>query len=282
MIVTLDFSVSGAFNPQTLFQEISIKSSEGASSTFNIYLQIIKDVAKLRTFPDSIVQSVLLDTRTSIPIVVSNYGSQSANIEMGLPDIPWMKSSVNTFTLEAGKNFTFNLVLLPSSGVVPINTYIGKIAFNFEEGTFFVPFNLQITSNENGTLEIEVVDEFTYYAEGSPRVAEASITLIDSFGEEIKRTAFDGTTSIELLSGYYELTVGADKHGTYRSVIFVQPGTTTSILTFISRQLVDVYWKVVPTEIPDEYDIILETVFETYVPVPVLTITPNGNSFLPF
>ncbi len=47
---------------------------------------------------------------------------------------------------------------------------------------------------------------------------------------------------------------------------------TNEVTAFISRQTVTYQWTVVPTSIPDNYNIQLQAVFETEVPIPVVTI----------
>ena len=48
-----------------------------------------------------------------------------------------------------------------------------------------VPFTFRALSDAKGDLRITAVDEYTYYAEGAPKVAGAAVTLRDAVSEEV-------------------------------------------------------------------------------------------------
>jgi len=86
----------------------------------------------------------------------------------------------------------------------------------------------------------------------------------------------NGQVSVPAIQeGYYRLRVRADLHHPYEGTIFLTPGTTNDVVAFCARETVRYTFTVTPTEIEDRTNIIIETVFETNVPFPVITIEPS-------
>ena len=109
-------------------------------------------------------------------------------------------------------------------------------------------------------------------------MAGAKVTLADPY---TGATVAQGTTGengeltlLNVPEGDYALTITASQHGVYRSAYKVLPGITNSTEAFVQRQTVSYNWTVVPTTIPDNYKIKLESTFETNVPIPVVTVDP--------
>jgi len=124
-------------------------------------------------------------------------------------------------------------------------------------------------SDAKGDLRITAVDEYTYYAEGAPRVAGAAVTLRDAVSEEV---VTQGVTDAQgewvarqLPEGFYQIEVREDKHRSYRDLGLVVAGFETNIIAFLPREAVRYIWTVVPTEIEDRTKITIETVFEAFV-----------------
>ena len=59
------------------------------------------------------------------------------------------------------------------------------------------------------------------------------------------------------------------------ATVLVQAAQTNETLAFLSRETVQYIWTVTPTQIEDRTRITIETVFETVVPVPVVTMRPS-------
>src|SRR4029450_2674317 len=78
-----------------------------------------------------------------------------------------------------------------------------------------------------------------------------------------------------LVEAYYRVETRAEGHGDFRATVLLAAGRTNDVLAVLPRQTVQYLWTVVPTEIEDRTKITIETVFETVVPVPVVTIEPN-------
>ncbi|GCA96316.1 carboxypeptidase-like regulatory domain-containing protein, partial [Microcystis aeruginosa] len=138
-------------------------------------------------------------------------------------------------------------------------------------------FNFRAISEAKGNLNISVVDELFFFAEGSPRLENATITLLDPFTGTVISSEKDADgilSKTDLAEGYYKLRITADNHDAYEQNIYIGAGETEDIQAFLSRQTVKYTWTVTPTEIEDRYIITVQSTFETDVPIPVVTIDP--------
>ena len=143
-----------------------------------------------------------------------------------------------------------------------------------------VPFSFRAVSEEKGSLQVTVEDEYTYFAAGSPRVTNATVILSDALSGRPVLTNYTGADGILLLSNlteaYYFVDVRADAHGHYRETALVVADQTTNIVAFLPRQTVRYSFTVVPTTIEDRYVFQVDSTFETQVPIPVVTISPSS------
>ena len=95
----------------------------------------------------------------------------------------------------------------------------GQFAINCANGNG-VPVSFRITpvSSENGTLIVDVCDEYTYYTAEKPHVSGAKVRVTRPNTNEVVAegtTGSDGLFTKELPAGYYTLEVTADKHDSY-------------------------------------------------------------------
>ena len=68
------------------------------------------------------------------------------------------------------------------------------------------------------------------------------------------------------------MSITAPRHAEYQATIQIEGGQTNTQNIYLQYQAITYSWNVVPTEIPDEYSFELVVVFETNVPIPVVTI----------
>lgn len=141
-----------------------------------------------------------------------------------------------------------------------------------------MPYTFRALSDAIGALRILSVDEFTYYAEGAPKVTNAAVKITDAITGTVFNTNTGPTGDLllpALVESYYYVDVTAEKHSSFRDLVRLEPGTTNMVTALMSRQSVTYTWTVVPIQIEDRYTITVETTFETAVPKPVVTIEPN-------
>ncbi|MCB1126245.1 MAG: hypothetical protein KDM81_07100, partial [Verrucomicrobiae bacterium] len=260
---------------------LRISSNEGAGGKvlFGVTVEALRP--KLVARPSSLQAGVLRGKSRALEFSVSNEGGrESGTLNVALPDVPWMSlASVNPIpSLQPGQSNIVTLQLTPSADL-PLGLYTGNLAIASDTTFLSVPYNFRALSDGVGNALITVVDEYTYYAEGAPKVEGATVTLRDPFTYAVAaqgQTGADGTfQTIDLMEGYYNLEVTAPKHTTTRYSILIEPGNTLEETVFISRQTVTYTWKVEPVEVEDHYKIVIETEFETVVPTPVITVEPS-------
>ena len=64
--------------------------------------------------------------------------------------------------------------------------------------------------------------------------------------------------------------------GTFKTTLLVPADQTFDLRAFLPREMVSYRWQVTPTTVPDRYEFVLQTTFETYVPIPVVTVDPGS------
>ena len=199
-------------------------------------------------------------------------------LELRLPDAAFLRaaSPVSLPSLNVGESTNVSLLLQPASDQ-ELTFYSGSVVIAGGEASLSLPFNFRAVSEAVGNLSLSVEDELTYFAEGSPLLGNATITLMDPFSGAVIFSEKDADGVLQkqsLAEGYYKLRVTADNHDSYEQTFYLGAGETESIQAFLSRQTVKYIWTVTPTEIEDKYTISIESVFETDVPIPVVTIDP--------
>lgn len=280
--VPLDYTVSAldATIPGGLVK-LRLTSNEGAGAEilFGVTVEALRP--KLVARPSSLQAGVLLGKSRTLEFTVSNEGGrESGALNVALPDVPWMSlASINPIpSLQPGQTNVVSILLTPG-GDLPLGLYTGNLAIASDTTFLSVPYNFRALSEGRGNALFTVVDEFTYYAEGAPNVEGATVTLRDPFSHATVaqgQTGADGTFQVnDLMEGYYNLEVSAPKHTTTRYSILIEPGNTLEETVFISRETVRYTWTVEPVEVEDHYKIVIETEFETVVPMPVITVEPT-------
>lgn len=138
-----------------------------------------------------------------------------------------------------------------------------------------IPIHYVISSFDASSLTVAVEDEFTYFGDEKPNLANAFVTLSNgnTFKRRLKTNATGYAKFENLTENFYELFVEAERHSSKKLVW--QPIREENYLSvFIERSTVSVIFTVVPRLVDDKYDIILESVFEVNIPAPVVTVDP--------
>ena len=121
---------------------------------------------------------------------------------------------------------------------------------------------------------MDVIDEYTYFTEAKPHVKTAHVVVRHPFSGKIVADGFtgdDGIFSVENLpEGAYKMNVEAEKHEGFQTTLIIDPGRVNEQTVFLSFQAITYTWEVVPTEIEDNYEVVLVLKYETNVPVPVV------------
>jgi hypothetical protein len=180
--------------------------------------------------------------------------------------------------LAPGEGGVVSLLLTPPADL-PLAEHTGTLAMSASNAVVNMPFRFRALSDSTGALRVNVVDEFTYYAEGSPPVTNATVRLSDTVsGALVAQTNVDALGEVllpALAEAFYTIRVEAPDHFEFGTTLLVEAGTTNEMEAFIGRQAVRYLWVVEPTEIEEVTRITLETTFETAVPMPVVVLDPS-------
>ena len=287
----LVYTVNGSTLTQgNYYEEAKLKatSSEGAEMNISIWYYCMEPRGVLDVMPKSLATTMTKGKSKIVDVMLTNNGTAATgNITIDLPDVEWMSVVGNDTLSSIAVNDTayFSLRFSPDENI-QLGQYSGTIAINSERGdAVALPYTITAVSDSTGTLLIDVTDDFTWNTNNGngPHLEGAEVTLKGYYSLETVAYGFtdaDGHFSVEdLPEGYYRLSVTAERHTDYNSVVFVEAGATGRSYTdvYLQYQAITYSWNVVPTEIWDEYTYEFEVTFETNVPVPVVVIeTPDS------
>jgi subtilase family serine protease len=260
---------------------LRLMTTEGVRIDVPVRVSVRPLVAKLVLEPGSLQSSVLRGTRKSVDFTIRNDGGlESGPVNVLLPALPWLSlaSPSPLPTIPPGASVSVTLNLEPSIAEA-LTQHSGTLVLAPANGASRnLPFTFRIVSDQRGDLEIDVVDEYFYFTEAAPKLEGATVVLRDAISaEEIARvvTPASGVAAFPaLVEGWYKLEVSAPQHTPWKGNYYVNAGETTRRRVFVSRELVTYTWTVEPIQIEDRYRITVETVFETNVPAPVVTVEP--------
>lgn len=259
---------------------LRVHSAEGASTdiTFDVTVEPLRP--RLVATPGTLIAGMTRGRQTIVEFDLANFGGiESGPVTISTPGVQWLSvASANPLpSIPAGHTNRVTLLLTPAADLT-LGAYNGSLALDTPNTSLSLPFNFRALSEAKGDLRVTAVDELTFYAEGSPKVAGARVTVNDATTRTLVASGVTDSAGEFHLSqipeAYYDLEVSADKHTTYRGTHLVLAGQTNLFQAFVSYQTVQYTWTVVPIEIEDRYQITIETTFETVVPLPVVTIEP--------
>ena len=259
---------------------LGLSTTEGVTTTLPVTVNVEQILPRLVADISNLEASMLRGGQKLVEFTVTNQGGiASGNLDISLPEASWLKlaSPVSIPSLNPGESTKVSLLLQPSV-TQDLTVYNGDLVIAGAETSLKLPFNFRAVSEAKGNLNINVVDELSFFAEGSPKLKNATVTLLDPFTKNVvfSEQDADGILSkTNLAEGYYTLRISADSHDTYEQNIYISAGETEDIEAFLSRQTVKYTWTVTPTEIEDRYTISIESVFETNVPIPTVVIEPT-------
>lgn len=259
---------------------VRVSSVEGAVADVILTLTSESLRPRLEAGP-ALLAGVVPGSQRFVEFTVTNHGgAASGPLNVLLPPVPFLRllSPTPVPALGPGASAAISLQLAPAADE-DLAEFRGNVVVSDETVSAAVPYTFRIVSDRIGTLVVEVTDQFTYYAEGAPRVAGAGVTLRDPYnGTRLHEGVSDDrgrVTFPDLPEGWYDLEVSAAEHTPFRQTVFVIAGDTTSFEALMAAQTVQFRWSVVPVEIEDRTRITIEAVFETVVPVPVVTVEPS-------
>ena len=258
---------------------ITVEAAECPPLTTTLYYYCRNPRGRLQADITAISTTMTKGRTRDYPVTITNTGGgQTGTISLALPSGGWMTAAtpVEMPSLAPGESATIHLQLTPSEAQqlnVPIT---GRIGINCANGDGLpIQYTVTPVSEAEGTLVVDVCDEWTYNTAEAPHVAEAEVVVKNvNNGAVIAsgKTAADGLYYVTLPEGYYTLSVTANRHSSFTGNILVDPGVETLRMVDLSYQAIEIGYELVETEIPDQYTIENIVTFETNVPKPVVVI----------
>lgn len=275
--------VSHAPSPDERWQPIKfeITSREGAHLTTTIYYYCRTPYPKLVASIPYIETTMVKDhTRNYSLSVVNQGGAETGALSLDLP--AWITAATPMVmpSLRSGDSAQIVLQLRPTDEM-PLNLPVtGNIYLSPANGNgLSVGYSITPVSEVEGTLRLDVCDEYTYYAEGAPHVADAKIQLYHpATGELMAEGVSDslGICELRVPEGRYRIVVVAERHEQYQREVVVDPGTVTDFTVNLQISTIQISWLVEEAEVEDLYEIVTTVRYETTVPAPVVTMaTPK-------
>ncbi|HXI51680.1 MAG TPA: CARDB domain-containing protein, partial [Candidatus Saccharimonadales bacterium] len=280
---------TNSFNFSITAQDASITSgtvtfrlttTEGAQLDVPVSVAVEALRARLMAIPESLEAGMKVGGQAFVQFDIANLGGLTSEpVHIALPSLPWLRViTPNPLPgLAPGETNHVTLQLTPAADM-NLGAYNGWLGINAGNAGTTLPFIFRALSEAKGDLLVTAVDEYTYFAEGSPKVAGASVTVRDAVTGQIVTNGVTGPDGQffagQLEEAYYAIELRADKHRAYRSTQLLGAGKTNEVLAFMGREAVQLIWTVTPTEIQDRTRITIETIFEAYVPMPVVTVDP--------
>jgi hypothetical protein len=260
---------------------VRVSSAQGAVADVIVSLTARSRQPLLAITPASLEAGAVRGGQRLLEFSMANLGGGASDpVQVILPDLPFLHvtTPMPAPGLAPGASNVITLQLLPAADTA-LGQVTGNLVVAAGDARVPVPFSFHVLSTNVGSVVIETTDQFTYYAEGAPRVSGAVVELRDpSTGSTLHSltTGADGLAPFpSVTEGYYALHVSADGHEPYRRNLFVGAGVQTRQEALLNRTVVQFIWNVTPTEIEDRTRITIESVFETVVPVPVVTVEPS-------
>ncbi|NMA39454.1 MAG: carboxypeptidase regulatory-like domain-containing protein, partial [Lentisphaerae bacterium] len=275
---------------------IRVTTAEGVVLDIPAYFHAKPRYAQLTLAPTALDVTMQLDpqnnrgTPRNIEVTITNEGAdETGPITVSLPSLTWMKLvGGNTLaSIQPGEPTSF-LLTLTADANTPLNAPLsGALAINAPNAFAGVtlPFRATAVAEGTGRLTVDAIDNYTYYEARAPHLADALVVVRNPYtNEELARgvTLANGKVTLENLPvGLCKVTVSKEKHADYTNNVEIQPGRETTLVAFLDYQAITYSWDVVRVEVEDRYEVELNIVYETNVPLPVVeTIMPDKMPFL--
>ncbi|TVR50897.1 MAG: hypothetical protein EA425_08780, partial [Puniceicoccaceae bacterium] len=273
-------SIGGAGLGET---SVPIRAADGSEGRVDLSFRVLAERPKLVADPGRLSGSVVRGRTTNAEVIIANTGgAASGPLEILASPLPWLSLPANRLpALDAGAFHAFTVTARPPADA-PLAPVSGELLVREVEGgaVLRIPFELAVVSTAVGGFAVTVENEFTYLAEGAPLVEGARVTLFDHWtGEEVASglTGPDGRYEINgLVEGYYDVTIAAPRHQPFENTAFISAGDIAEVTAFLNYEPVRFFWQVTPVEFADRYEVRIRTEFEANVPMPVVTVSPEG------
>ncbi|MEP5338340.1 MAG: T9SS type A sorting domain-containing protein [Algibacter sp.] len=260
--------------------DMTIVSNEGAEYGEIVYYYCKNQEASLIANPISINTTMVKGQTRLYEFIIKNVGAIDAeDVELLLPELDWLSLSTPKIIEKVKPNEEVKIgIELEPTDKEQVNVPItGNFVLKQKAGvSLSIPFRIETVSESTGKLIVEATDEYTYNTASGPKLKNAKVVVKHPYTGAIVAEGFTNESGVfevpDIIEGWYEINISAEKHNPYQNNILVDPGKETKLTAFLPYQAVTYSWDVQETEVIDEYEISLTTDFETNVPKPVVVM----------
>ncbi|CAF0929384.1 unnamed protein product, partial [Brachionus calyciflorus] len=280
---------------------LSFLTNENVREQLKIFVDLKTRIPIVSCIPTAFEFQILNGTFKVFDLKIKNSGDLDAEM-LRLQFIYSIENEyTNSFQFQETTDISFlnNSIFLKRLNVGETKTLFFSITTNSKQSEGFYKTNLRIsnkfisyiieityflTNLNNVQLTVITENEFTYFTEEKPLLANASITLVNrlaNYKNTLKTDSSGMITFSNLTENYYEVYAEAQKH-TSRYLIWQPKSSKNYLSIFLSRQTVTITWSVIPKLYEDKYEISLVADFETEVYAPVVVVEPLYIDILQF
>ena len=202
--VILSYSLTAADDTFTRAKVVfHVTSAEGAVLDLPVQVSVLALGSQLVANPGTLEHGMLRGAQTVVTCDLVNLGAApSGDLTVEVPKLPWL-----TLSSPGRHSFAGARARMPRS---PCNCCPRPTCpWSFTPGTFSsaraqsglsIPFSFRAISAAVGDVQINVLDDYTYYTPGAPRVANATVRLRNAYDQSqiVAEGLTDATGSVTL------------------------------------------------------------------------------------
>lgn len=259
---------------------LELVSEEGSASPVYVGYNCRYQEAYLRANVGTISTTMSINGNSEYTFTLKNYGAgETGKVRLDLPEFMGSTSAISS--IAPGDSVDVVLQFYPNDKMKTNVPVTGNLVIRGEHATpLSMYYRIVPVSTNEGQLELDVCDEYTYYTEEAPHVegADIVITMPNSNMAVYQGTSDEnGLFHATLPEGHYTLKVTADEHEDYIRPLYIAPGSTNKETVNMSVNAVTMSWNVTETEVEDKYEIKTDVTYKTNVPKPIVVIECNDK-----
>lgn len=255
-------------------------------ASLSLPIVVTADRADFEVFPSFTELILPRNSQQTKVIFVRNTGSfRLGPLSVQLPYQTYVFTSTPEISnIQQSANVSITLVIqVPDSaplitvrlrGVILDKTYFVSQAFDL---------SFTIVGRDDVLFPVNFLckDEFSYFGANSVNLANVTITIINTVLHKeniILQSNQSGQASVSLAAGTYEVRAQAVKHASFSKIMTIDRATVSvdDIVIFLQRIFVSYSFSVTPVSVEQTYTITIDAQFTTYVPAPVLVVSPTA------
>lgn len=259
--------------------QVEVRCDEATKAVMPyVYVNVRILTAQLQTIPSSLSGNAIIGKQTSVSFQVKNIGmAPTGPLTVSMSNLPFLSLGIApTLASIAPGNSTLVTVLISPAAGTDVALMTASVGVTGEYCGAVLSMSYSLVTNSTGDLTVVCEDEFTYFAQDAPRVANATVTIVNLDGSvHLSMLSDENGTALfsDIPESYWKITVQKLGHATFTETRKVDGGGLT-VRAFLQRELVSYTWVVRQTEVTETYTFELQATYVTQVPAPVVTIEP--------